>query len=220
MKKLNIVKFLFIITITLLLGSCFNVFAKGNVTYYDEAEKFVFVPGSKFSSNDLFSDFKDVMPGDKITQTITVKNDVSNKAKVKLYIRSLGVEEDSREFLSKLRLSVKKEDNTDLFSTPADSTIPVSDWSYLGTLYSGGEVKLNITLEVPIDLDNKFQNAVGYVNWQFKVEKYDIEETDPVPPNTLDNIFIYFMVGGISLLIIIIILLILRKLLKRKDVRK
>ena len=96
MKK--IIALLF--TVVLLLSSTVTVFAAdGKVTYSGNAGNFVFEPGSEHSLTDLFPNFKGVMPGDTLTQKITVKNDADNKVKVKIYIRSLGAHEDSKEFL-------------------------------------------------------------------------------------------------------------------------
>jgi LPXTG-motif cell wall-anchored protein len=172
--------------------------ADGNVTYSGDAGKFIFAPGSEYSLTDLFPNFKDVMPGDSITQPITVKNDASNKVKVKIYIRSLGAHEDSVDFLSKLRLRVEKsEENTMayMFDAAASETAQLTEWAYLGTLYSGGEVNLNVILDVPVELDNHYQQQIGYLDWEFMIEEYEIEPTDPEPPKTGDDSKLWLWIG-------------------------
>ena len=75
-----------LITLAVLLSSTVTVFAAdGKVTYSGNAGNFVFEPGSEHSLTDLFPNFKGVMPGDTLTQKITVKNDADNKVKVKIY---------------------------------------------------------------------------------------------------------------------------------------
>ena len=70
----------------LMLLSGVAALAAASVTYEGGAEKFVFLPGSAYSSSDLFENFKDVLPGDELTQKITVKNDTSGK--VRIYMRA------------------------------------------------------------------------------------------------------------------------------------
>ena len=167
-----------------LLGAAPVLAAQGNVTYSGNAGEFVFIPGSGYSDTDLFPNFKDVMPGDSLVQPVTVRNDAANGVKVKIYMRSLGAHADSVDFLSQLRLRVEKAaDNTMpyMFDAAADATAQLTDWVCLGTLYSGGEVDLNVILDVPAELDNAYQQQIGYLDWQFMVEEYPIEPTDPVP---------------------------------------
>ena len=49
--------------------------------------------GSGYTDTDLFHNFKDVMPGDERTETITIKNSVNGFDYVKLYIRAVPHDE-------------------------------------------------------------------------------------------------------------------------------
>lgn len=190
---------MFFCVLFLLLSCAMPVFATdSNVTYSGNAGKFIFVPGSEYSPTDLFPNFKEVMPGDSITQPITVKNDASNKVKVKIYVRSLGAHKDSIDFLSKLHLRVEKSENNTMaymFDAAASETAQLTEWVCLGTLYSGGEVNLNVILDVPVELDNNYQQQVGYLDWEFMIEEFEIEPTDPEPPKTGDESHLWLWLG-------------------------
>ena len=70
----------------------------GEVTYTGDSGSFIFAPGSDHSPTDLFPDLKGLMPGDAITQRITVKNNASNKVKVKIYLRAESVHPEGADF--------------------------------------------------------------------------------------------------------------------------
>lgn len=192
-------------------GLSISAYAAGTVTYSADSSKFIFEPGSSHSPTDLFTEYKGLMPGDSVSQDITVKNDSSYGVKVKLYVRSHGAHEDSVDFLSKLHLTVAKSENNEMaymFDAAADQTGGMTDWVYLGTLYSGGEVNLILNLDIPIELGNEYQDAIGYIDWEFKAEELPIEPDDPKPPQTGDNsnLYLYAMlasVSGIALVILI-----------------
>ncbi len=190
----------------LMVAISVNIYAEGNVTYDGDAKEFIFQPGSEYSPTDLFTDFKNMMPGDSITQKVTIDNKISKEVKIKLYMRSLGANEGSEEFLSQLTLSVKQDGDSILFDAPADQTAQLTDWVYLGTVYSGGKIDLDVTVYVPLTLDNKFQDAVGHLTWEFKVEELPVEKDDPAP-GTGDHsrIYLSITVMGASLLGVIVI---------------
>lgn len=188
--------------------------ADGQVTYSGNAGQFIFEPGTEHSPADLFPNFKGVMPGDTLTQKITLKNDADNKVKVKLYMRSLGAHSDSAEFLSKLGIQVQKSADNKMgymFDAAASETAQLTDWVELGTLYSGGEVNLDVLLTVPVELGNSFQNAIGYLDWEFKVEEFPVSLDDPKPPQTGDSTMLGLLVAGLIISALGLSILLLKK---------
>lgn len=211
MKKIIPLLIAFLLTLSSALPASA---ADGKVTYSGNAGNFVFEPGTEHSLTDLFPNFKGVMPGDTLTQKITVKNNANDKVKVKIFIRSLGAHEDSKEFLSKLSLKVAKSEENKMaymFDAAASETAQLTDWVYLGMLYSGGEVNLDVTLDVPVELDNQFQNQIGYLDWEFRIEEFPAEPDDPQPPQTGDTTKLGLWIGGMVASASMIIILLMTK---------
>ncbi len=171
-------KLLSLLIIVMLLTS--TALASSSVTYEGGAEKFVFLPGSKYSDSDLFENFKRVMPGDVLTQRITVKNDADTQ--IRLYMRADPVDETYREFLSRMNLQVSCKD-TEIFDAAASETAQLTENTLLGTFKRAGSTELVVTLTVPLDLGNEFMCTMGIVPWTFLVEEIPDDDT----PHTGDD---------------------------------
>ena len=155
------------------------------------------------------------MPGDSRTQRITVANDADDSVKVKIYMRALGAHKDSEDFLSRLHLQVQKSADNEMgymFDAAADETDGLTEWVCLGMLYSGGKVDLDVTLTVPVSLEDTYSEQIGYLDWEFMVEEFPVEEGDPQAPSTGDTAAaVLSVIATLSVVAIILLVYFRRK---------
>ena len=206
-------------------------------------DSYIFYPGSEYHVTDLFGDaFKNVMPGDTLTQEITIQgnfslftedtlkvwleaiahDEVTNPHEYSEFYEGLDGKDDTEidvegrdedyasmdDFLSQLNLKVTNTKNKKvLYDGPANG---VFKKTLLGSFRKNGKIVLNVELKVPIELDNKYANRVGEVDWVFTVSGYEDDDN----PKTGD----YIIMGAAALLAVsgaaLVVLLIAKK--KRK----
>ena len=209
---------IFAAVLVILMALSLSAYADGKVTYNGASQKFVFEPGTSESPTSLFEDFQNVMPGDTLTEQIVIKNTSQNGSYIRLYLRALGAQEGSDGLLSQMKLTVKQNGESTLFEAPADETAQLTDWVYLGAMHSGGEMTLDVTLEVPVEMGDEFQNQAGYFDWEFKAEEIP---RDPNTPQTGDtgNVFLYaaVLVCCIVVMAVIVILFVRAKKKEKKQ---
>ena len=193
-------KFISIILALLLLATT-SALAASSVTFEGGAENFVFLPGSQFSDSDLFQNYKMVMPGDVLTQRITVRN-TSNK-QVRIYMRAEPVDASYRDFLSQMNLQVSCKDEQ-IFDAAVSETAQLTENTLLGTFKTAGSTELVVTLTVPLDLGNEYMCTMGIVPWTFLVEEVPDEDT----PHTGDDFELgtWLLAAGMILAAIAVVL--------------
>lgn len=163
-------------------------------TFALAAEKTVVFLGSEagFSidgdTTDLFESFKAMMPGDRKTETVTIKNSAKDCDFIRLYLRcedhsetenplSPSVAErgetiaSSEDFLSQLTLSVS-DGAALLYEGKASTLAGISQDGFLGELRWGESKTLTLVLSVPLTLSNEYANRAGEVDWVFTAEGF------------------------------------------------
>lgn len=85
---------LFLVLVMILSLSATAYAEESTITFTGAAEGFAVEPGSEYTATDLFDNFKDVMPGDKLTETIQIRNEAEDCDYIKLYMRAVVHDED------------------------------------------------------------------------------------------------------------------------------
>ena len=89
MKKSYQAIFSLVLTLLMVFGLAATAFAAdSSITFNGFSGGFDFQPGSEYTETDLFGNFKNVMPGDTLTQTITFNNSATDCDFVNLYMRA------------------------------------------------------------------------------------------------------------------------------------
>lgn len=177
-------------------GFSAQVFAAAStVTYEGNKKGFTFAPGSEYTATDLFDGFKGVMPGDELTEAITIENKASYCDYIRVYLKaevhdekenplSEGVAASGEtiatmtDFLSKLYMEVYEGEDL-IYAASPDQTDGLTEPVYLGRLNLDETKTLTVKLNVPIELDNKYAYRVGEVDWIFMAEEF----TSPGTPS-------------------------------------
>ena len=174
--------FSLVLTLVLVVALAAPAFAAtASITYKGQKDQFVFDP-----STDLFRNFKGVMPGDTLEQSITFTNKSTDSNYVKLYVRAVAhdtsnpltkpVKENEtiasmEDFLSQLDMEVycgKKQ----IFKASPDELGGMKNKVLLGTFKKNASATLTVKLNVPIELGNEYANRMGEVDWIFTVEAF------------------------------------------------
>ena len=192
-----------LLALTLLLSLSLTAFAADSVIEYKGREAgFGAAPGSEYTATDLFDNFKNVMPGDQLTESIQIKNSANDCDLIKVYMKAVVHDENGNPLTysgSFENTDGKDQDkvagqrdetvatmqdflsqltmniyNGDqlIYSASPDEAGALADNVFLGSLAAGASMALRVELNVPIELGNEYANRVGEVDWVFTVESF------------------------------------------------
>ena len=218
-----------LMSLVLVLALAPAAMAAGTTATVDITNKkgtFVFGPGSGMSDTDLFPEFKNVMPGDTVTQQIEIEYTGRDFNSVRVYLRAVPHTEtgnrpvidanvsEMNDFLSQLNLKVWKGthlDVTPIYDGAPNTADGLSSFILLGEFPRNKPGVLTAQLTVPITMGNEFADLAGEVDWEFRVD--EVEQPKGTTPKTGDatNVPILIAVAGISLAAVVVILLLNRK---------
>lgn len=174
--------------------------AQSTISFNGKEEGFKIAPGSEYTATDLFGNFKDVMPGDKRTETIIFTNNSKDCQYIRLYMQAVlhdaegnpisysesfenkdgkdqaDVDGQRDETLATMadflaQLNMKIYNGETLIFDAAPGELDgLKEPVLLGSVANGETVELTVELNVPITLDNRYANRVGEVDWKFIAE--------------------------------------------------
>ena len=209
MKRFTKLTATLLLALTLLINSALTTMAADStITFNGRNEGFAFKPGSEYTQTDLFDNFKDVMPGDKVTETITVTNKATDCDYIKLYIKAVAHDENGNPLTyDEAFEATDGKDQAGIAGQRDETVVTMADFLaqlsmkvyqgekliyeaspeeldglaenvLLGTLREGETAALTVELEVPIELGNEYASRVGEVDWVFSVEALDDPEEE------------------------------------------
>lgn len=193
-----------LLAVATMLSFSVTAFASESSVTFEDGKIVAFEPGSVYTDTDLFDNFKGVMPGDVRTEEVTIQNNTKDCDYIKVYMRAVLHDEtgnpisdkvlaelqaDERreatseleymyDFLSQLSMKVWN-GSTLIYEESPDKLDGLTENVYLGSIRKGETIKLNVELDVPIEMGNEYANRIGEVDWVFVVEGFD----DPTPPS-------------------------------------
>lgn len=200
--------FSLVLMLTMLMSLATTAFAASPsfITFKGAEEGFDLQPGSEYTTTDLFDNFKNVMPGDKLTETVQIQNEAADCDYIKVYMRAVVHDENGNtltydevfentdgkdqanidgqrdETVASMQdflsqLTMRIYNGDDqIYNASADEAGALVNNVLLGTLSKGESLNLKVELDVPIELGNAYANRVGEVDWVFLAECFEFEK--------------------------------------------
>ena len=206
MKRTLKTVFSLLLVMAMVLSFSATAQAAGATVTFTGKDGYAIASGSGYTDTDLFQGFKNVMPGDTLTQDITIRNAANGCDYIKVYLKALPHDEDENpltysetyentdgndqqnvagerdETVASMQEFLQqlnmtvKNGETVIFQGTPDVAGSLANNVLLGQLSKGESMKLTVELDVPIDLGNEYAHRVGEVDWVFLAEAYQYRQ--------------------------------------------
>ncbi len=179
--------------------------AEGTIAFEGQGKALAIEGTGTFTATDLFGSFKNVMPGDVLTEKIQIVNRDAVSDYVNIYIRADVHDETTNplseevkatgetvatmsDYLSQLYMKVYCGEKL-IYEASPDEKDGLAENVLLGTFRSGEATNLIVELEIPKSLGNEYAYRTGEVDWVFVVEAFDKPAPEEIPdtPDTEDT---------------------------------
>lgn len=145
------------------------------------------------NNGDLFSNFKNLIPGESRSQVIEISNNWANPVEIFLWAEFVMQEqatEETRELINKLiyeytKITITDENGNLIYNGTVSGNFNIDSQStnsmkypYSLGIFSGYETKkLNVSLYLDPNMDNECQDLLGLIKWVFSAQGADISTT-------------------------------------------
>ena len=152
--------------------------------------------------DDFFNDLKDIIPGDKKSEVISINNVSKSKKRYYLSIDYNNLTEEELKLLNKMELTIKKENG----KTIAKNSLANIKNIVLGTYKSGEKDNLTISIYLPIDADNDYSKLLSKIVFRFYLENPSDELINPATSDeSFDWSIKVFIMSSIGFLIVLLV---------------
>lgn len=216
------------------LQAASNAVASWGMTYSDlglvqpetkmaKASEVVFSKDKKFEflseEQDVFPSFKNLVPGESISQDLMIANQSGENVTVFLKPETDSKKDTGKaEYIDKLihqyaKIAITDSKGRSLYSGALSGSGEIS----LGNVSSKGDIELSVTLQLDPMIENEYQELAAGINWKFVAQGADGKKTTSTPalPKTGQEVMWPLLILGI--LAVIGALILIMAYTKRKD---
>lgn len=136
-----------------------------SVIFHGSAHELMAVP------DDFFSNFRKVMPGDVLKDTVQISNTTEKEAEIFFYTEVPEQSEEQLKMLKEMKMQIRM--NGKLLYTGDLQANQLANPVSLGIFAEGVSGEMEFVLQVPAEWDNVYALKQAQVKWNFAVEEDD-----------------------------------------------